>query len=162
MIEKQMRYPRRAFIASDPYGAEISDGDKVVGLTPLAVSLHGSPRSFTLSKTGYQDLVFYASSDTFFNLVPLNGAMNSVQSPYLSQPATKDILPVYLTAAAAVLAGASAAYFKIKADNFSTDYTNTGNNADLSRIHHNDTLAGISLVICQVNLLGLAYLLFSR
>ena len=162
LITQHVRFRRFAFINSQPYGALVRDDTNIIGQTPLELPLADSLRCLTLSKPGFQDLVSCVSADTLLTLSPVRGIFTGVESPFLSQNSSKDFLPVYLMAAAAVIAGAGSAYFKIKADNISMDYTNTGNTADLSRIHHYDTLAGVSLVICQVNLLGLAYFLFTR
>jgi len=162
LITQHVRFRRFAFVNSQPYGALVREDTNVIGQTPLELPLADSLRCLTLSKPGFQDLVSCVSADTLLTLSPVRGIFTGAGSPFLFQNSSKGDLPVYLTAAAAVIAGVGSAYFKIKADNFNMDYTNTGNTADLSRIHHYDTLAGVSLVICQVNLLGLAYFLFTR
>jgi hypothetical protein len=162
LIEKRIRFPRSVFIESEPFGATVRDGEKYIGETPLSAILNDSVNRFTISKNDFKETTFFVAADTFFNLLPVAGTNNPTVPLYLSQSSSKDVLPIYLTATASIVSGMSAAYFKIKADNFNNDYRNNGNTADLSRIHHNDTLAGISLIICQINLLGLAYLLFSR
>lgn len=162
LTEKRIHFPRHIFIASEPYGAFVTGNGKIIGETPLWLSVYDPGSSYTISKNGYKDSSFFFTADTFFALRPINDGMYPIKTVNLSQSASNNDLPIYLTAAAALISGASAAYFKIKADNLNSDYGITGNAADLSRIHHNDTIAGISLAVCQVNLIGLAYLLFSR
>ncbi len=162
LIEKHVRFQRLVRVASRPFGASVRENGRVLGETPLEVPLEDSTRCLLVSKPGFQDLLSCVRGDTLLTLAPTLGSISYLQPAYLSQNSSQNLLPVYVTAALAVAAGAGSAYWKIKADNLNIDYTNTGNTADLSRIHHYDTLAGISLVICQVNLLGLAYFLFTR
>ncbi|TAK66287.1 MAG: PEGA domain-containing protein [Bacteroidetes bacterium] len=70
--------------------------------------------------------------------------------------------PLYLTTAGAVVSGAVAVYFKLQADEYYQDYQNTGDEAVLDKVKTNDTISGIALGVCELNLVALTYLLLSR
>jgi len=69
--------------------------------------------------------------------------------------------PLYLTTAGAVLGGIVAAYFKVQADNYYSDYEN-GDQSVRGKIKTRDTISGIALGVCEVNLVALTYLLLTR
>ncbi|MBI3189020.1 MAG: PEGA domain-containing protein [Ignavibacteriales bacterium] len=71
-------------------------------------------------------------------------------------------LPMYLTASGAVLSGAVAAYFKLKADNLYKDYDRTGDQSVLDKVKTYDTISGIALGVCEINLGLLTYILLSK
>jgi hypothetical protein len=67
---------------------------------------------------------------------------------------------LYLTGGGAILAGAAAAYFKVKADNANNDYLLAGDPASLSDRNRFDTASGVFLVVTQLSLgLFLAFLM---
>ena len=152
------------FITSQPYGATVKENGDFLGETPLYISSTGSHRLISLNKDGYQSTTMPLDHDVRVSLQPNAGTMTGggETSPYLSINRTKSALPIYLTTAASVLAGATAAYFKIKADDAYGDYRQNGDQASLDRVHRDDTLAGVSLVLCEVNILALTYFLFSH
>jgi len=157
-------FPEYVFITSQPYGATVRADNTVLGETPLYLPSSRTITFVTLSKAGFQETTVPAGKSVNVQLQPQAG--NAVAfgpaSPFLSTNTTKTSLPIYLTTAATVVSGAAAAYFKIKADNAYGDYRQTGDEAIIDRVHQNDTIAGIALVACEVNLIALTYFLFSR
>ncbi len=71
-------------------------------------------------------------------------------------------IPLYLTSSAAVLSGAVAAYFKIQADNMYDEFERTGDQSALDKVKRYDTVSGIALGVCEINIGLLAYILLSK
>ena len=164
-IERTVHFSELYLLASEPYGATVQWNDSILGQTPLRISLPSSPSVITMIKEGFQKETIPLSSDmheVHAVLQPLPGATGSSSSLYLGREQSKSSLPLYLTTGATVLAGATAAYFKIKADNSYHDYLKNGDQSSLDRVHTFDTISGVSLVVGEVNLLMLTYFLLSR
>ena len=165
-ISRTIVFPETSFIISEPYGAIVRINGTIVGETPLYFSQNEILTFVTLSKNGYCEMTIPFSNSMSVVLQPLDSSPTAIgtttMSPFLSENQSKSSLPVYLTTAATIVAGAAAAYFKIKADNAYGDYRRNGDLNSLEIVHRNDRASGISLVICEVNLLALTYFLFSR
>ncbi|MBI5215484.1 MAG: PEGA domain-containing protein [Ignavibacteriae bacterium] len=71
-------------------------------------------------------------------------------------------LPLYLTSSAAIVSGAVAAFFKIKADNLYDEFERTGDQSALDKVKTYDTVSGIALGVCEINLGLLTYFLLSK
>jgi hypothetical protein len=151
--------PRR--IESCPFGAQVLVDGRPAGETPLEI-MAGGTMPIAFSRHYYESGSAMVGGDTLLVLTALRGLPDAPRSPYLSEERFRNPAPIYLTAGAAILTGAAAAYFKLKADGEYADYRLNGTPGALEEVHRNDNRAGVALVLCQVNLLGLAYLLFSR
>jgi hypothetical protein len=160
-IVRTVKADRYDYVETEPYGASVTVQGKVLGETPVWIPAAAETSFCVFSKAGYNTARASVVSDTILRLEAMGGSPATTAVPGLVTSAKND-LPLYLTAGAAVVFGAVSAYFKIKADHMNADYQVSGDPASLSHIHHYDALAGASLVLCQVNLAGLAYLLFSR
>jgi hypothetical protein len=160
-IQRIIFLPPAHRIESRPFGAQILADGHPAGETPLSLRAMGNA-SIAFSLHGYRSGTAVVAGDTLLLLTPLSEIPNAPRSPYLSEEHFRNPVPIYVTAGAAILTGAAAAYFKLKADGEYADYRLNGTPGALEEVHRNDTRAGIALVLCQVNILGLAYLLFSR
>ncbi|MBI1804195.1 MAG: PEGA domain-containing protein [Ignavibacteriae bacterium] len=162
-ISRTAAFPEFFYITSQPFGATVRADGRVLGETPLYLPSSGAPSFVMLSKDGFREATVPVTGSLNISLQPLDGtALAGLGSVFLSTNQTKSSLPIYLTSAATVIAGAAAAYFKIKADNAYSDYRQNGDQSSLDRIHHNDAISGVALVACEVNILALTFFLFSR
>lgn len=157
---------RRFSIASDPFAAEVVLGDSLLGTTPLVITGAADallPR-LSIRRSGYRSVTPSPSdlkgNSLFLTLShdPYGPAENMLSA---GAPGRNPV-PVYLTGAAAVLSGAAAAYFKVKADNRYASYRISGNPALLRETNQLDTSAGIALAATQLSLGLFAYLLLSE
>jgi hypothetical protein len=164
-IQRIIHFPEQYFITSEPYGATVQWNDSILGQTPLRISLPSSLPVIMITKGGFQTETIPLSSDVHevhVLLHTLQGEAGATSSMYLGSERSKSPMPLYLTTGATILTGAAAAYFKIKADNSYLDYRQNGDQSSLDSVHKFDALSGVSLAVCEVNLLLLTYLLFSR
>jgi hypothetical protein len=169
-IGKSVQFPALVLISTDPYGAKVLLGDSVIGTTPYVLvksSAAAGVEMLTLSKSGYEAQTIAippVEGEIHFLLTRKNGgdSQNGMEREFLSTGQPKNSVPMLVSAGAAVLAGATAAYFKVKADEYYDDYRSTGSAEALDNVRKNDRVAGISLVFCQVNLFFLTYYLLSR
>jgi len=164
-IERTASFQKLYSVTSEPYGATIQWNDSILGQTPLRIPLPSSNSMITITKDGFHAETIPLVSDVHevhVALHPLEGEMGPSASLYLSHEQSKSSMPLYLATGATVLTGAAAAYFKIKADNSYRDYLRNGGQPSLDQVHKFDTLSGVSLAICEVNLLVLTYFLLSR
>lgn len=145
-----------------PFGALMETGGKRAGTTPAEIELRGAV-PIVFSRQYYEGSAAVVTGDTTIVLAPLRvEAPDIPRSPYLAEVNFRNPLPIYLTAGTAVVAGAVAAYFKLKADGEYADYAPGGGVGVSPEAYRNDNRAGAAFVICQVSILGLAFLLFSR
>ena len=91
-----------------------------------------------------------------------NDSDPAIPSHALTNGLPPNNLPMYLTSSAAVLSGAVAAYFKLKADNLYKDYDRTGDQSVLDKVKTYDTISGVALGVCEINLGLLTYILLSK
>ncbi len=94
--------------------------------------------------------------------VSLNDSLSRIPTTALEGKVVPSTVPLYLTTAGAIVCGSLAAYFKLQADKEYDDYQYTGDQESLKRVKRNDTISGIALVACEINLVALTYLLLSR
>ena len=95
-------------------------------------------------------------------LAPISPGAAPPRSPFLSYEQSKNSLPIIAAAGATVIAGAAAAWTKIRADDLYNEYQQTGSQTALDNVRRLDLASGVSLVASQAGLLLLGYLLFSR
>ncbi len=160
-IVRSVDFPAVYQLYSEPSGAIVRHNDSIIGQTPLLIALSSSHGILNLSKTGYSDVQMPLPSEggSVFAVLPSN---NERVSPFVDNEQIKNLTPVYLTSGAAVVSGAIAAYFKIKADNMYTEYRGTGDPGILAQVRRYDTVSGIALSASEVSLFMLSYFLLSR
>jgi len=157
----------RYFITSTPFGAEVLVGDSVVGTTPFATSPSLALESITLRKPGYEP--------TSMHLAVNQGSVVSIplkriwQNDENGESYFKDYdgrgpksAGLYISGAATILSGVTAAYFKIKADDRYQQYLTTNNGSLLSQTHRLDTAAGIAIIATQIGLGLFTYFIFTQ
>jgi len=162
-LRREVHFPPCYHVDSEPSGARVRYADSLLGETPLYVVLHGEGL-LRLSLDGYSDVSLPLDpgrSDMYVPLSLLPGT-SPIRSPFLSYEQSKSSTPIVLAAGATVLSGALAAYCKIKADGYYSDYQQTGNVRLLDDVRRFDAEAAVSLATSQISLLVLSYLLFSR
>jgi hypothetical protein len=151
-------------VESSPMGAEITAGDSILGKTPLIFrpGQISPAATLTFRLSGYEGATATLEMATRGILrVPLRARPDvepsfdqTIASP---QPSRTRL---YLTGGGAVLAGAAAAYFKMKADDANNDYLLTRNPGAASDRDRFDTTSGVFLIVTQVSLgLFLAFLM---
>ncbi len=163
LLLKTIQFPRFAYVSSQPDGATASDHDtSELGRTPLWIPVSEAPHPVRLLKTGYKPAMLEVIRDTLV-VLEADGSLSGIGGEdVLSTAGSRSGVPVYLTAGAAVLTGAVAAYFKIRADHMYGDYLSSGDGGTLETIHRYDRISGIALAACEINLVALAVLLFRR
>jgi hypothetical protein len=156
------------YINSSPQNAEVYLDYKLIGSTPLFYKWEDStyPKQLTIKLDGYIDFTETIKSPALikktYKLVPKKGTVteNPVKedkATYFNKP--RKVLPIAISAVAAVGAGIYAFYFKSLAGENRDEYELTGNPEALDRKKKYDTYAGISLVVFQVGLGALIYFL---
>ena len=155
--------PRIYHLVTDPGSADIMFGDSVIAVTPCFLTDRYRGKALTARAPGYQDgLIVLPESGGVVTLRLQPSGSQPPPGPLISESQQQDMLPVYVSSGSAILSGVAAAYFKIKADNYYSDYLATGDPALLDKIHRFDTISGIALVVSQVRIGALTYYLFSR
>lgn len=145
-------------VSSEPYGAKVYARDSLLGTTPLVLPSRMEGQMLRLTRDGFEEALAPFAGDLHVALLPRAGTAR----PYLAAEPSRSMTPVYTAAGASVLAGAAAAYCKIKADARYADYRRSGSGADLDEVRKLDRLSGISLALSELALFVLTYQLFSR
>lgn len=163
-VERTIEFPDVYYISSDPYGATVVYGDSIVGTTPLYFSANAPARFLTLRKDGFEEAVMMLPSQggsMYTNLHQKAGSGYRDSPLMVSGEQTKSLVPILLVSGTAIMAGRTAAYFKIQADKKYDEYRSTGNPAALDHVHELDTYSAVALVTCQLSIIALSYILFS-
>jgi len=156
---------RYIHLTTEPSDADVFVSDSLLGHSPIVLYPIDSLSTYDVSKNGFRRSSFPADelSGEYHLVLVRDGLQAMPESQYLAiPPVEKSMTDVYVTTAVTVVAGVSAAYFKIKADNNYSDYLQTGDRANLDKVHRNDLAAGISLAVSQAGVAFLTYLLLSR
>jgi hypothetical protein len=163
--EHTLRYAfsSKVLLVSTPAEAEVWRGDSLIGTTPLVVQRSYTP--LLLRKMGYADTTLDISQ------VPAGILKASLQKVWKSTPdesifkdaeESRSSLRLYITGATTVIAGATSAYFKVKADNLYSQYVRTRDPSQLAEVNRLDTAAGIALAATQLSLGLFAYFMLSE
>lgn len=144
-------------VTSSPMGAEIAVGDSILGTTPLIMrpGRLSSTTPLTFRLHGYEPATANLGMAAEGILrVPLRATsdMNIPVVPSGVTEARPSHLRLYLTGGGAIVAGAAAAYFKMKADNANNDYLATKDPAFSSDRDRFDTTSGVFLIVAQASL----------
>lgn len=163
--ECDVKFPSLIRVSTSPFNAIVSVGDSVYGRTPIMIQLPDESLSLSISKSGFDDISAVIDRDQKRFHVDLQRPVIPDMSPesfYITPVNTKKYTSVYASAGATVLAGAAAAFFKIKADNYYSDYKHSGDPIALDRVHSFDTASGVSLIVAEMSFFLFSYFLFSQ
>ena len=152
-------------VVSSPSGAEVIVGDSILGTAPFIVrpGQISSTTQLTLRLSGYEPATANLGlAKRGILRVPLRA--RSGPEPSFDQPVVLENRPsplrLYLSGSGAILTGAAAAYFKVKADNANNDYLLTGAPSSASDRDRFDSASGVFLILSQVSLgLFIAFLM---
>ena len=164
-ITVQVKFPGSCHITTNPFGADLNVGDSLYGRTPFILPVAGESIIISLSKERYNPIAETVDRNLpriHFDLQRSGLAEKDAESAYLQSVARGPEIPLYISAGTTVLAGAAAAYFKIKADNRYSEYQKRGDPGALDRVRRLDRAAGVSLIISEMSFFLLSYLLISR
>lgn len=153
------------FISSSPSGAAVYYKDSLIGKTPTVFYSKSDINVITINKAGYEKITIPVDKNNSKIDVELQPTEQNIlfhQNKYLSKDGNKLQVSIYVAAGGAVVFGATAAYTKIKADEYYKRYRTTGNKNLLNKVRKLDTYSGISLVVTQASSLLLTYLLLSK
>jgi hypothetical protein len=164
-VVRRYALDRWTMVTSSPPGAEVFHGDSLVGTTPLLVPPGRVPPDalIHLRKRGYDPAIAQMGGGRRGILsVPLMASHDPGAEPdqSLLPHSAPSSLRLYLSGGGAVIAGAAAAYFKVKADNRNSDYLATGDPVLASERDRFDRASGVFLAAAQVSIgLFMAFLL---
>ena len=163
VLERNIRFPLAYMITSDPPGALVHLNGEVIGTTPMYTSSATELQMLTLSKEGYEEgeVLLPAGGGGVFST--LHRAEGAETSPLMiSSEESKSLNPIIIASGATIIAGGSAAYFKLKADEKYNDYLMSGNSQLLDHVHTLDTFSAVSLALTQVGVMTICYFLLSH
>lgn len=151
-VERVFRLPSKILFSTLPQDVKVSVKDSLIGYTPLFI--HEGIRNIALSKENYLPREISLSSG--MGEINMGQPINGRQTSFVKSPWFKILLGT-----AAVL-GATAAYYKIKADKSYDTYLNNMSQATLDEVNRYDTVSGVALGALQINFGLLLYLLLSE
>ncbi len=164
----QYTFDRRVMVVTDPSGALIFVGDSAAGTTPcvLVSGPRGFPSSVRAERKGYEATVIpLPPGRTGIARAELQKIWQSEgsESPLMSESGSSDRTGarLYVSGGVTVIAGVTAAYYKIKADGKNAIYQNTGDPSFQRETHRLDTSAAIALVATEVGFAFFSYYLLS-
>jgi hypothetical protein len=164
-LQVHMRFPRSIRVTSEPYGSSVVYRDTIQGETPSLLWIPEDVGTVRLTKEGYEEvaLIFDGSTSALHGVLkPKETVIDGTAFLYLEKEESQTALPVVISVSSAVLSGALAAHWKLRADNLYRDYQRTGDPANLNQIHQLDVASGIALGVSQLSLAFLTYVLISR
>ena len=157
--------PRRVWISSDPSGASVQYGETTVGITPLSVVFSPlDPKRVALSMQGYEPVVV-TLSESIPSLLHLNLTAGKGDRSDKSGLRRSQRRWMIVTGIVAMIAGASGAYFRHRADRAYERYQKTGD-LDLMEQYFDsarrfDTISGLCFGCGELSL-GISLFLFVR
>lgn len=156
------------YINSTPFNAEVFYRDTLIGLTPVRLfSEEKLAGKVTVRKSGYIKEEFDLSDydHKTGKMIFLKSMTASEDKIVFKNKATQFVkkrnLPGILASGIlALTSGALTFNFKEKANDFYSQYVNSGNTNNLDKSKKYDVYYGISLAVMQVSVAGLIYFLF--
>jgi hypothetical protein len=143
----------RSVIASDPENAAVYAGEELLGHTPLL--LRTPSASYRVAAPGYESRVIPIEEARRSPRVELRRIQFEREAPFHESPWF-----VALVGGAAAF-GATAAYFKLEADDAFAEYRRTGSAEALDRVDRYDAISGAAFAAMQINFGYLAYRLLT-
>ncbi len=144
-----LKFKNLFYLQTNPTDAFIYSGDSLIGHTPMFIST--DVKNLILKKTNYKELPITLNSfddNKIFNL-NYSGEPNKVSF------FKRNIFKFFI--GGIVTLGAVSAYFKLKADDYFTQYQNTGDNSYLNQTRKYDLISGITFGALQINFGMLIY-----
>jgi len=161
-------FERRVTVVTDPSGALVYIGDSVAGTTPLTITSRTGPLppDVHVVRSGYERTVVplpVSGSGVARAVLQKMWQSETAENPLMSESgsAERTGLRLYVAGGTTVVAGAIAAYFKIRADSRNALYQQTGDPSLQSETHRLDVSAAISLVAAQIGFAFFTYYLLS-
>jgi hypothetical protein len=175
----------RVSIHSNPQGAEVYEGSRLVGMTPIErLPVTGGTHIFTLfypsphswDAVWKSDTLVVARDQETRSIVDLAVSPKSIMVPeriparisdqglFLADSKNENgnRWLKYAAGATMIISGVASAYFKDRSNKDFDSYVATGDPSLLSSTHRFDRLAGATLAISQLSFGLLAYLLLSE
>jgi len=156
-------------VRSNPFGADVFFGDSLLGSTPLLLNADArmTHSMLNLRKPGFEDSTV-RMSDNKRSVLAVN-----LKKVWQSETNEKSIFResgsngtsnfrLYLTGAATILSGATAAYFKVRADDRHNSYVRSRDPVLLNETNRLDTAAAVALVATQLSLALFTYFILSE
>jgi len=140
-------------IDSEPQDAYLFNRDSLVGNTP--VILYGLEDTLTLRKPEYESKLIMPGENNN-SKIRLDFTGSRREFSFTESPWFKVLI------GSAVALGATAAYFKLKADSRFEEYENTGDPSLLDQTEKYDLYSGISFAALQINFGILIYFFLSE
>jgi hypothetical protein len=162
-IAARFSFEQKYLVLSTPSQASVFVGDSLMGTTPLVVKT-ASP-SITLRLPGFEEVTLpTANAKRGILSADLKRIWQTTaeESIFKDSEENGSSLRLYLTGATTILAGATSAYFKVKADNTYSQYVRTGDPNQLAEVNRLDTAAGIALAVTQISLGIFTYFILSE
>jgi len=148
-----LKFNTEFYLRTDPQDAYVYSKDSLIGFTPLFVPEYF--KSLELKKPGYEDVALSANTMSSDKIVKLN---------YNGIPNGKNFFEGNLfkiLLGGIIVLGSTTAYFKLKADNWFSQYQATGNGSDLSQTRKYDLISGITMGALEINFGVLLYYFLS-
>lgn len=162
-VVAKFSFEQKYLVLSTPSQANVFAGDSLMGTTPLVVKT--SAPSLTLRLPGFEEVTLpTANAKRGILSADLKKIWQSTteESIFKDSEEKGSSLRLYLTGATTILAGATSAYFKVKADNTYSQYVRTGDPNQLAEVNRLDTAAGIALAVTQISLGIFTYFILSE
>lgn len=158
----RVQLPVKVVINSNPFGAEVFDGDSLIGTTPCVYTLLDERKELIIRKAKYENTSVVLEKK---NISAINADLQLLPSVALENRVTEYSstfrLPkssIMVTGGVGLAAGVTSVLLKRHANNLYDQYRTTGNPELLSGTHRYDIYAGIALVLLQASLGYLVYL----
>lgn len=140
-------------IDSNPQDAKVFIGDTLIGYTPLQISKDFN--QIILKKEGYSDKEILLDERMSRISASLEFIGQFEREKFFDRSISKILF------GSMIILGATAAYFKVKADNNYDEYLRSGNLNYKDRTKDFDLISGVALGLTQINFGFLIYKIFS-
>ncbi|MDH4071272.1 MAG: PEGA domain-containing protein [Ignavibacteria bacterium] len=163
-LEKQYYFERQYMLQTNPSGAEVILGSRVIGVTPLVVRPGAGDSTVQIRKPGYESgMVMLADADRGQLSVSMVRDPDWItQDGIVTDAGRSSTLPIVLSGVSSVIAGGFSAYFKVQADQAYGEYALSGDPAKLAQTRKLDNVAGIALAASQIYFALFSYLLITQ
>jgi len=158
------RFMRNTFIMTDPSGAEVIVGNRVVGVTPVVIESRDEDSLMQVRMHGFTAAsVNPRLAERGVVMIRMERAAGDPgEMPHtVPELEERSTLPLILSGASSILAGGFSVYFKDQADQLYREYLLTGDPAKLAETRKLDSVAGIALGASEIYFALFSYLLLS-
>ena len=138
-----LKFKNLHYLQTNPSDAYIYTGDSLIGHTPMFIS--ADIKNLILKKPNYEELPITLNSSDDNKIFNLNYSGEPNRVSFFK----KNIFKFFV--AGIVTLGAVSAYFKLKADDYFSQYQNTDDNSFLEKTRKYDLISGISFGALQIN-----------